>query len=103
MKSAGAAISYNIVISIAKSIDCANDCTLLKENGRKSEFSMTCFQSLFKRIGLVKRKETIAKALISSGFVKTISFTFYQIIKYIFDTFDIPIINICKLKKDLNK
>lgn len=101
MKSAGAAISYNIVIGIAKSIDCANDCTLLKENGGKSEFSMMCVQSLFKRIGLVKRKATIAKALISSGFVKTIGF--YQIIKRIFDTFDIPIINICKLKKDLNK
>ena len=51
---------------------------------------MTWAQSIFKRIGFVKRKATTAKVPISPGFVKEIGFTFFQSIKRIVDTFDIP-------------
>ena len=83
-------MSYNILIGIAKGILCANDRTLLKENSGSFEFSMPWAQFLFKRIGYVKRKATTAKVPISPGFIKEIGFTFYQSIKTIADTFDIP-------------
>ena len=54
------------------------------------KLSMTWAQCLFKRIGYVKRKDTSAKVPISPGFIKEIGFTFYQSIKAIADTFDIP-------------
>ena len=72
MQSSGAAMSYNILIGIAKGVVTANDCTLLKENDGKIEFSMTWAQSFFKRIGFVKRKATTAKVPIAPGFVKEI-------------------------------
>ena len=91
MQSSGAAMSYNILIGIAKGVVCANDRILLKENGGKIEFSMTWAQSIFKRIGFVKRKATTAaKVPIAPGFVKEIGMTFYQNIKRIVDTYDIP-------------
>lgn len=90
MQNSGAAMSYNILVGIAKGIVCANDRTLLKENGGSIVFTMTWAQSLFKRIGYVKRKATTAKVPISPGFVKEIGFTFYQSLKTIVDTFDIP-------------
>ena len=45
MKSAGAAMSYNIVIGIAKGIICANDRTLLQENGEKNEEANKAFKT----------------------------------------------------------
>lgn len=90
MQSSGAAMSYNILIGIAKGVVGANDRTLLKENGGKIEFSMTWAQSIFKRIGFVKRKATTAKVPIAPGFVKEIGMTFYQSIKRIVDAYDIP-------------
>ena len=45
MQSTGAAMSYSIVIGIAKGIVCANDRTLFKENGGKAAFWMTWAQS----------------------------------------------------------
>ena len=56
MQSSGAAMSYNILIGIAKGVVSANNRTLLKGNGGNIEFSMTWAQSIFKRIGYVKRK-----------------------------------------------
>lgn len=51
MQSAGAAVSYNIVIGISKDIVSASDCTPVKENSGKIEFSMKLGKSLFKKIG----------------------------------------------------
>lgn len=50
MQSAGAAVSYNTVIGIAKDIVSASDCTPVKENSRKIEFSIKLAKSLFKQI-----------------------------------------------------
>ena len=97
MQGSGAVISYNILIGIAKGITAANDRTLLKENGGNIEFSFSWAQSMFNRIGYVKRKATTAKVPISPGFIKEIGFTFYRSIKTLVDSFDIPpqlIINI---------
>ena len=90
MQSALAVMSYNIVMGIAKGIVCANDCTLHKENGEKAENFMTWAQCLLKQIRFLVQKATNAKVLISSGFVKEISFTFYQSIQPIVDTLDVP-------------
>lgn len=87
MQSALAVMSYNIVMGIAKGIVCANDGTLHKENGEKAEILMTWAQCLLKQIRFLIQKATTAKVLISSGFVKEISFTFYQ---SIVDTLDVP-------------
>ena len=51
MQSASAAVSYNIVIGISKDIVSASDCTPVKENSGKIEFSMKLAKSLFKKIG----------------------------------------------------
>ena len=42
------------------------------KNGWSIEFSMTWTQSLFKRIGYVKRKATTAKVPISPGFANAV-------------------------------
>ena len=50
---------------------------------------MIWVQSLYKRIGFSKQKATTTRMLISSGFLREISFMFYQSIKHIVDTFEI--------------
>ena len=90
MQSSGAAMSYHILIGIAKGVVSTNNRSLLKENEGNIEFSMTWTQSIFKRIGYVKRDATTAKVPISPGFVKEIGFTFYQSFRTIVKTFDIP-------------
>lgn len=83
-------MSYNIVMGIAKRIVCVNDSTPHMENGEKAEILMTWAQCLFKQIRFLNQKAKTAKVPISSGFVKEISFTFYQSIKPIVDTLDVP-------------
>ena len=50
---------------------------------------MIWVQSLYKRIGFSKQKATTTRMLISSGFLREISFMFYQSTKHIVDTFEI--------------
>ena len=63
MQSAGATVSYNIVIGISKDIVSASDCTPVKENSRKIEFSMKLAKSLFKKIGFWIENQLSQKCL----------------------------------------
>ena len=97
MRESGAVVNYNILTAVAVGIVTANDRTMLRENGGTIEFGRKWCESMFKRLGYVKRKSTTAKPIIAPGLIPEIGLTFYKDINEIVQAHGIPaemIINI---------
>ena len=89
MREAATGVTYDMTISIARGIVCANDRTLLKDNGGNIDLSISWAQSIHKRLGFTRRKHTTCKQPVSPGLLKEIGFTFYRAINDIVAAYDI--------------
>ena len=90
MRASGLAITYDITISIAKGLIQAHDRTLLKENGGSIELHQSWAQSIFRRLGYVKRRATTAKQPVAPGLIQEIGFTFHSAIEKNINAYRIP-------------
>ena len=84
MRSVGSVVSYDITISIARGIICANDRTLLKENGGVIDLTTTWAHStttwahsIHIRLGFTRRKFTTFKQPVSPALLKEVGFSYY--------------------------
>ena len=90
MRASGHSITYDITISIAKSLVKAHNRTLLKEHGGSINLHQIWAQSIHRRLGFVKRKATTSKQPVSPGFIYEVGFTFYSVIQRNINAYLIP-------------
>ena len=90
MRASGHSITYDITISIAKSLVKAHNRTLLKEHGGSINLHQTWAQSIHRRLGFVKRKATTSKQPVSPGFIYEVGFTFFSAIQRNINAYLIP-------------
>ena len=97
LRTSGTGVTWAMTIAIATGLVAASDRTMLKENGGTIELNETWAQSIHRRLGYVKRKNTTSKQPVAPGVLKEIGFTFYRAIDAAVSAYNIPhelIINI---------